>query len=107
MEKLAEEIMGEYDKTGTTIVALTFDGGIFLAADSRTTNGSMVSSRNTDKINLIHDRIYALVSGTASHTKFLCKLVTTELMAHGAEIGKLPSVKVGHWPPETQRWRAS
>lgn len=36
--------------TGTTIAAFTFDGGILLAADCRTTNGSIISTRNTDKI---------------------------------------------------------
>lgn len=36
--------------TGTTIIAVTFDGGVVIGADSRVSTGTYVSNRASDKI---------------------------------------------------------
>eukprot|EP00889_Picochlorum_renovo_P007458 jgi/Picre1/34488/NNA_001956.t1 len=43
---------------GTTIMAATFEGGVVLGADSRTSTGSYVANRVTNKITALSDRIY-------------------------------------------------
>uniref|UniRef100_A0A3P9NSK7 Proteasome subunit beta type-9 n=1 Tax=Poecilia reticulata TaxID=8081 RepID=A0A3P9NSK7_POERE len=44
--------------TGTTIMAVEYDGGVVIGADSRTTTGAYIANRVTDKLTRIHDRIY-------------------------------------------------
>jgi 20S proteasome subunit beta 1 len=48
----------EEESTGTTIMAIKYDKGVLIAADSRATSGSYVAHRCTDKLEYIHDRIY-------------------------------------------------
>lgn len=54
--------------TGTTIMAVVYDKGVILGADSRTTMGSYVGDRCADKIDYVHDKICALRAGRASDT---------------------------------------
>ena len=41
----------------TTIVAASFNGGVVLGADSRTSNGDYVANRVTDKLTQLTDRV--------------------------------------------------
>jgi hypothetical protein len=50
----------------TTIMAVAFDGGVIMGADSRTSTGSYVANRVSDKITQLHDRIYVCRSGSAA-----------------------------------------
>ncbi|MBZ3879517.1 Proteasome subunit beta type-6 [Sciurus carolinensis] len=54
--------------TGTTIMAVQFDGDVVLGADPRTTTGSYIANRVTDKLTPIHDRIFCCRSGSAADT---------------------------------------
>jgi len=54
--------------TGTTIMAVTYDGGVLIGADSRTSSGAYIVDRAADKIDLIHDKIFCLRSGSAADT---------------------------------------
>jgi len=45
--------------TGTTLVAVEFDGGVVLGADTRTSMGTLVSNRVTDKLTPISSHIMA------------------------------------------------
>ncbi|THH12207.1 hypothetical protein EW145_g139 [Phellinidium pouzarii] len=54
---------------GTSIMAVQFDGGVVVGADSRTTMGSYIANRVTDKLTHIHDRIYCCRSGSAADTQ--------------------------------------
>ena len=56
-------------------MAVTFNGGVILGADSRTTTGSYIASRISDKIEPIHSRIFCLRSGVSAHTQTLAKYV--------------------------------
>ncbi len=55
--------------TGTTLVAMEFDGGVVLGADSRTSMGSYVSNRGTDKLTPVTDYVFACRSGSAADTQ--------------------------------------
>lgn len=55
--------------TGTTIVAVTFDGGVVIGADSRVSTGDYISNRASDKITPLSDLVYLLRSGSASDTQ--------------------------------------
>uniref|UniRef100_A0A1X7SXE2 Uncharacterized protein n=1 Tax=Amphimedon queenslandica TaxID=400682 RepID=A0A1X7SXE2_AMPQE len=46
----------------TTIMAVEYDGGVIIGADSHTTSGSYIVNRVTDKLTPITDRIYILLS---------------------------------------------
>ncbi|KRH93857.1 20S proteasome, regulatory subunit beta type PSMB6/PSMB9/PRE3 [Pseudoloma neurophilia] len=59
--------------TGTTIVAIAFENGVILAADSRTSMGTYVANRVTNKLWEITDRIYCCRSGRAAHTQAVAK----------------------------------
>ena len=59
----------EAPHTGTTIVAVSFDGGVVLGADSRVSTGNYVSNRASDKITALSDNTYMLRSGSAADTQ--------------------------------------
>ncbi|KAG8218781.1 nucleophile aminohydrolase [Butyriboletus roseoflavus] len=68
---------------GTSIMAVQFDRGVIVGADSRTTTGSYIANRVTDKLTHIHDRIYCCRSGSAADTQAIadsvhynCQLMT-------------------------------
>lgn len=56
------------ESTGTTIMAVAYDGGVLLGADSRTASGSYVADRVSDKIDFLHEKIFCLRSGSAADT---------------------------------------
>ena len=41
----------------TTIMAVTFDGGVVLGADSRTSTGNYIANRVTDKLTQLTDNV--------------------------------------------------
>ncbi|KAG9081086.1 Proteasome subunit beta type-1, partial [Ceratobasidium sp. 370] len=41
---------------GTSIMAVQFKDGVVIGADSRTTMGSYIANRVTDKLTHVHDR---------------------------------------------------
>ena len=45
--------------TGTTLVAVEFDGGVVLGADTRTSMGTLVTNRVTDKLTPISSHVMA------------------------------------------------
>lgn len=53
----------------TSIMAVAFQGGVVIGADSRTTMGSYIANRVTDKLTYLHDRIYCCRSGSAADTQ--------------------------------------
>ena len=58
--------------TGTTILAVSYDGGVVLGADSRVTTGTYVSNRASDKITpLFEGGIYLCRSGSAADTQLV------------------------------------
>merc|ERR1712151_1491257 len=78
--------------TGTTIMAVKFDGGVVLAADSRTSTGTYVANRASRKISKVHDKIFVCRCGSAADTQALTGFVQNYLGQHAMELGKLPTV---------------
>ncbi|GER36145.1 proteasome subunit beta type [Striga asiatica] len=61
---------------GTTIIGVTYNGGVVLGADSRTSTGMYVANRASDKITQLTDNVYICRSGS-----FLwCKKLTACIM---------------------------
>ncbi|XP_064357211.1 proteasome subunit beta type-6-like [Dromaius novaehollandiae] len=79
--------------TGTTIIAVEFDGGVVIGADSRTTTGSYVANRVTDKLTPIHDRIFCCRSGSAADTQAVADAVAYQLAFHSIELEEPPLVR--------------
>ncbi|XP_060922144.1 proteasome subunit beta type-6 [Limanda limanda] len=79
--------------TGTTIMAVEYDGGVVIGADSRTTTGAYIANRVTDKLTPIHDRIFCCRSGSAADTQAIADMVTYQLGFHSIELDEPPLVE--------------
>ncbi|KAJ2014834.1 Proteasome subunit beta type-1, partial [Coemansia sp. S680] len=79
---------------GTTIMAVEFDGGVVVGADSRTTTGAYIANRVTDKLTKVHDHIYCCRSGSAADTQAVADIVKYHLDLYSAQHGEAPTVKV-------------
>lgn len=84
---------GEVD-LGTSIMAVAYDKGVIMGADSRTTMGSYIANRVTDKLTHLSDRIYCCRSGSAADTQALADIVTYYLDMYGTQMGQAPQTKV-------------
>lgn len=60
----------------TTIIAVEFNGGVIIGADSRTSTGTYVANRVTDKLARITDKIYCCRSGSAADTQAISDIVS-------------------------------
>jgi 20S proteasome subunit beta 1 len=57
-------------------MAVEFDGGVVIGADSRTSTGTYVANRVTDKLTRITDKIYCCRSGSAADTQAIADIVS-------------------------------
>lgn len=80
--------------TGTTILALPYDGGVLVCADSRTSTGTYVANRVSDKLVQISEQIYVCRSGSAADTQTLTDYVHYFLNQWSLDTGRQPTVKV-------------
>ncbi|OUM52293.1 hypothetical protein BVG19_g1469 [[Candida] boidinii] len=78
---------------GTSIMAVTFADGVILGADSRTTTGSYIANRVTDKLTQIQDKIWCCRSGSAADTQAVADIVKYHLQMYNAQTGAQPTVK--------------
>ncbi|EGF84228.1 hypothetical protein BATDEDRAFT_15564 [Batrachochytrium dendrobatidis JAM81] len=78
---------------GTTIMAVQFADGVVVAADSRTTMGSYIANRVTDKLTQIHERIFCCRSGSAADTQAVADMVHYQLQVFSVTEGVLPKVE--------------
>eukprot|EP00499_Haloplacidia_sp_CaronLabIsolate_P014290 CAMPEP_0196780286 /NCGR_PEP_ID=MMETSP1104-20130614/7443_1 /TAXON_ID=33652 /ORGANISM="Cafeteria sp., Strain Caron Lab Isolate" /LENGTH=194 /DNA_ID=CAMNT_0042150483 /DNA_START=40 /DNA_END=624 /DNA_ORIENTATION=+ len=74
-------------------MAVAFDGGVVVGADSRTSTGSYVANRASDKLTPVHDRIYCCRSGSAADTQAISDYVRHFLDQHSVDVDKPPTVK--------------
>lgn len=77
---------------GTSIMAVQFDGGVVIGADSRTTTGSYIANRVTDKLTHIHDRVYCCRSGSAADTQAVADIVHQHCQLYTSMYGAPPPV---------------
>jgi len=80
-------------KTGTTIMAACYDGGVIMAADSRTSTGNYVANRVTDKITSLAENVYICRSGSAADTQAISDYVRHFLHQHSIQQDGLPKVQ--------------
>ncbi|KAK7093562.1 proteasome subunit beta type-6-like [Littorina saxatilis] len=78
--------------TGTTIMAVEFDGGVIIGADSRTTTGAYIANRVTDKLTKVTEHIYCCRSGSAADTQAIADIVKYHLDFNRMEMGEEPRV---------------
>jgi len=78
--------------SGTSLVAIPFQGGVVLGADSRTSMGSYVAGRFSDKIVQVCDHIWCLRSGSAADTQALTDYVKYYISQYVGESGRQPQV---------------
>ena len=64
---------------GTTIVALTFSGGVLLAGDRRATMGNLIAQRDMEKIYVTDDYSAVGIAGTAGIALEMVRLYAIEL----------------------------
>ncbi len=64
---------------GTTIVAVTFAGGVVLAGDRRSTMGNLIAQRDMEKVFVVDDYSAVGIAGTAGVAVELVRLFTVEL----------------------------
>lgn len=57
-------------------MAVEFNGGVIIGADSRTSTGSYVANRVTDKLTRITDKVYCCRSGSAADTQAIADIVS-------------------------------
>ena len=77
----------------TTIMAVTYEGGVIIGADSRTSTGTYIANRASDKVTKVAERIYVCRSGSAADTQAVSDYVKYFLDQHRMEYGKPPKVE--------------
>lgn len=75
-------------------MAVQYDGGVVIGADSRTSTGAYIANRVSDKVTALDERLYVCRSGSAADTQAISDYVTYYLNQHKMQIGKAPKVKV-------------
>jgi 20S proteasome subunit beta 1 len=78
--------------TGTTLVAVEFADGVVLGADTRTSMGSWVANRVTDKLTPMSSHVMACRSGSAADTQAMADAVRNQLEWYEIEFGAPASV---------------
>lgn len=73
-------------------MAVTFNGGVILGADSRTTTGTYIANRVTDKLTRVDEKIWCCRSGSAADTQAVADIVQYQLELYNAQFGT-PSVE--------------
>ncbi|KAJ4960478.1 hypothetical protein NE237_020388 [Protea cynaroides] len=79
---------------GTTIIGVTYNGGVVLGADSRTSTGVYVANRASDKITELTDNVYLCRSGSAADSQIVSDYVRYFLHQHIIQLGQPATVKV-------------
>ncbi|XP_034561653.1 proteasome subunit beta type-9 [Notolabrus celidotus] len=92
LEETGPGWLSEEVKTGTTIIAIEFKGGVVLGSDSRVSAGEAVVNRVMNKLSPLHDKIYCALSGSAADAQTIAEIVNYQLDVHSTEIGEDPQV---------------
>lgn len=82
--KSKAEAAGEH-MMGTSLVAVSYKGGVVMGADSRTSTGSYVANRVSDKLTPVAENIFCCRSGSAADTQAIADIVKYYLDLHSIE----------------------
>ncbi|XP_017009041.2 proteasome subunit beta type-7 isoform X1 [Drosophila takahashii] len=75
-------------RTGTSIVGIIYKDGVILGADTRATEGPIVSDKNCSKIHHLQNHIYCCGAGTAADTEMMTLMTSSELDMHQLNTGR-------------------
>ena len=75
-------------------MAVQYDGGVVIGADSRPPTGAYIANRVSDKVTAIDERVYVCRSGSAADTQAISDYVSYYINQHKMQIGGPPKVKV-------------
>ncbi|XP_062140500.1 proteasome subunit beta type-7 [Drosophila sulfurigaster albostrigata] len=75
-------------RTGTSIVGIIYKDGVILGADTRATEGPIVSDKNCSKIHRLQQHIYCCGAGTAADTEQMTLLTSAEMDLHELNMGR-------------------
>jgi proteasome beta subunit len=78
---------------GTTIVAITYDGGVVMAGDRRATMGNVIANRDMEKVFATDEYSLAGIAGTAGLAIELVRLFQVELEHYEKIEGTLMSLE--------------
>ncbi|EPY31564.1 20S proteasome subunit beta 1 [Strigomonas culicis] len=78
--------LSEAVSLGTTILAVSYKNGVVLAADSRTSSGSYVVNRCSNKLTKLTTKIYCCRSGSAADTQALAEQTSNYLESYQTDI---------------------
>lgn len=93
MEKHGTDSQVKGVSTGTTILAVTFDGGVVIGSDSRASvGGEFVSSKTINKVIQVHDRIFCCMSGSLADAQAVTKAAKFHLSFHSVQMESPPLV---------------
>uniref|UniRef100_A0A3B3DV73 Proteasome 20S subunit beta 9a n=1 Tax=Oryzias melastigma TaxID=30732 RepID=A0A3B3DV73_ORYME len=84
--------VSEEVKTGTTIIAIEFDGGVVLGSDSRVSAGASVVNRVMNKLSPLHDKIYCALSGSAADAQTIAEMVNYQLDVHSGGVAYMVTI---------------
>ncbi|XP_046875202.1 proteasome 20S subunit beta 12 [Hypomesus transpacificus] len=80
--------------TGTTILAVTYNGGVIIGSDSRASmGGSYVSSKAINKLIQVHDKIFCCIAGSLADAQVVTKAAKFQLSFHSIQMESPPLVK--------------
>eukprot|EP00884_Botryococcus_braunii_P005295 jgi/Botrbrau1/14767/Bobra.0284s0001.1 len=92
MDRGCYDSTGTAPHTGTTIVAVSFDGGVVVGADSRVSTGNYISNRASDKLTPLAENVWLMRSGSAADTQAISDYVRHFVENLTAELGRNPTV---------------
>ncbi|XP_051729419.1 proteasome 20S subunit beta 12 [Ctenopharyngodon idella] len=80
--------------TGTTIIAVRYDGGVVIGSDSRASMGEeYVSSRVINKVIQVHDKIFCCMAGSLADAQAVTNAVIHQLSFHSMQMEEPPLVQ--------------
>ncbi|CAB4055882.1 PSMB6 [Lepeophtheirus salmonis] len=85
--------MDEEVSTGTTLLACEYKDGVMLAADCRTSRGSLVVNRESNKLTPVSENILCCRSGSAADTQAIAKAVRYNLDMYNVMMGETAPVE--------------
>jgi proteasome beta subunit len=80
-------------KTGTTIIGIVCKDGIVMAADRRTSVGTMIYGKDSKKVYPLNDYLVFSGCGSATETQKVSKILTAELKLKFLRSKKRPTVR--------------
>ncbi|MDO8508327.1 MAG: proteasome subunit beta [Nanoarchaeota archaeon] len=88
-----EEIQKNILKSGTSIVGIVCKDGVIIAADRRSTAGSIVMSKDSKKIRVIGDYLATAYTGGVADIQLTNKILSAELRLKELKTRSRPSVE--------------